>query len=108
MNEVQQAIGSWLKDLIKEAVKEVLQETMPDYIRETESQQPNPLERFYTREEVCEKLNICHATFHNWVNVGKLRRVKIQGRSYIDAACLDRALEEVTIKPKFNIKPFGK
>lgn len=100
MNEVQQAIRSWLKDLIKEAVTEVLQEKMPDYIRETEAQQFNPLERFYSREEVCEKLSICHATFHNWVNSGKLKTVKIQGRCYIDAVCLDKALEEGTIKSK--------
>ena len=100
MNEVQQAIRSWLKDLIKE----VIQEIMTENTQLTESQF-NPLERFYTREEVCEKLNICHATYHNWVNGGKLKKVKIQGRSYIDAACLDKALEEGTIKTKFNIKP---
>lgn len=102
MNEVQQSIRSWLKDLIKEAVKEVLQETMPDFIKETELLQFNPLERFYSRDEVCQKLSICHATFHNWVNAGKLKTVKIQGRSYIDAACLDKALENGTIKTKSN------
>lgn len=102
MNEVQNAFRSWLKDLIKEAVTEVITERMPDLIKESETEQHNPLGRFYTRAEVCEKLSICHATFHNWVNAGKLKSVKIQGRSYIDAVCLDKALAEGIIKTNVN------
>lgn len=93
MNEVQKTYGPWLKDLIIEAVSEAIRETLPLILEEQFSNESDPLKRFYSREEVCRKLSICKATYHNWIKAGKLKVVKIQGRSYIDAVCLDKALE---------------
>lgn len=93
MNEVQKTYGPWLKDLIIDAVSDAVRETLPMILEGKISTASDPLKRFYSREEVCRKLSICKATYHNWVNAGKLKVVKIQGRSYIDASCLDEALE---------------
>ena len=48
--------------------------------------------RIYTRDEVCNTLNICKATFHNWVNTRKMKSVKIGNRVYVDSAELDRLM----------------
>ena len=78
MEKILEIIRPWLKDLIKEAIKEVLDESEP---KEGTQKQ---LENLCTRDEACKYLQICHATFHNWANAGKLPVVKIQGRTYVD------------------------
>ena len=49
----------------------------------------------YTRDQVCEKFDICKATFHNWVNAEVMKTIKISGRTYVESAEVDRLMEDV-------------
>ena len=84
-------------DAIKTMMREVLEEMKPE---ETEK----PKDNFYTREEVCKKLSICSATFHNWKNAGVFKTKKIRGRIYVlaDDFDADFAADKFV---KFRIKP---
>ena len=75
MNEVQKTYGPWLKDLIRQAVSEAMSETLPVILKEQFQAEGDPLKRFYSRDEVCRKLSICKATYHNWTRAGKLKAV---------------------------------
>lgn len=52
--------------------------------------------QYFTREEVCSKLGISKATFHNWVKSGALATTKIKGRVYVDAQLLDAYMKQTT------------
>lgn len=108
MNEVQQAIRHWLKDLVKETVTEAIREAVPQIIKDC-ADLLDPESKLYTKKEVCEKLGISPATFHNWVNTGKLTETKLGNKAYVDAALLDRALEQGIIRKgsqrRFSIDP---
>ena len=84
-------------DAIKSMMREVLDEVKP---AETESSK----EKYYSRDAVCKKLDICKATFHNWVNAGRFEAFKIGGRTYVLASELesDAAVEKFK---KFKQKP---
>ena len=92
-----EALKALLGETIKEAVREVLNERKPD-----ESGQQT--ERYYTRDQICEKLDICHATFHNWQNKGVFKTKKIEGRVYVLADAFDEDFKEDKFV-KFRIKP---
>jgi DNA binding domain, excisionase family len=49
---------------------------------------------YFTREEVCKRLNICKATFHNWVNAGKMKSIKIGNRVYVVSSEIDRIMNQ--------------
>ncbi len=88
---------SMFGDAIKDIMREVLDERKA---AEPEVKQ----DRFYTREEVCQKLSICHATFHNWKNKGVFKTKKISGRLYVFADVFDEDFSEEKFQ-KFHIKP---
>lgn len=98
MNEVQQAIESRLRDIIREVMTEVLQEALPTIIENHFKDSNDPLRKYYTKEQVCQKLGICHATYHNWINSGKISERKIRGRVYVDTREIENALSEGIIR----------
>ena len=71
-------------DAIKTMMREVLEEMKPE---EPEKSKDN----FYTREEVCKKLSICRATFHNWKNAGVFKECQI---------CVIELRVLISIKPR--------
>ena len=101
MNEVQEAFKQQLvqqfKSLIKETVIEACWECIPYILEDYETNKKNTI-RLYSRKEVCEKLDICKATYHNWIKRKKLTGIQIGGRVYVDARKLDQAIEKGIIK----------
>ncbi len=51
-----EAIKAIFGDVIRDAVRDALQELKPEEPEKAKDE-------FYTRDEVCRKLDICHATF---------------------------------------------
>lgn len=91
---------SLFEKIIREAVTaeiksqvEASQKAIMERMNELASKM-NPV--YYTREEVCEKLDICKATFHNWVADGKIKPVKMGSRVYVEPSELDRVMNEVS------------
>jgi len=68
-----EAIKAIFGEVIRDAVRDVLQELRP-------AEPEKPVDRYYTREQICERLDICRATFHNWKNAGIFKTKKIKGR----------------------------
>lgn len=94
MNEVQHAIESWIRDIIEETVRKAVPAALEDYFKNA----VDPLKHYYTKDQVCQKMNICKATYHNWINSGKLTETKIKGRVYVDSRALEKLLSESTVK----------
>ena len=92
-----EAIKAIFGDVIRDAVRVALQELKPEEPEKAKDE-------FYTRDEVCRKLDICHATFHSWKNAGIFKTKKIRGRIYIlaDAFDADFAADKFS---KFKVKP---
>lgn len=99
-NEEFQIVKGLIEKIIRDAVA-------PEISRQVEASKNIILERindlvskvnpvYYTREEVCTRLNICKATFHNWVAEGKIKPVKMGGRVYVEPSELDRVMNEVS------------
>jgi len=84
-NHELEIIERWLQKVIRPVVQEEC-EQMLRKLREAS--------QYYTREEVCSKLGISKATFHNWVNSGVLETTKIKGRVYVDAQVLDAHMKQ--------------
>jgi len=88
-------LEDFIRSILRPIIREIVREERNSLDEAAESGIVKPKDmRYYTRDEVCEKLKICKATFHNWKNAGKLPTVKIGGRVYIDAEALDRSLCE--------------
>ena len=92
-----------------EAFKEIFGETIRSAMREVLCEQKPQkkeatIERLYTRDYVCEKLDICKATFHNWKNAGVFKTKKVGRRVYIFADKFDDDFAEEKFQ-KFHIKP---
>lgn len=92
-----EAIKAIFGEVIRDAVRDALQEFKPE-------EPAQPKDNFYTREEVCKKLSICRATFHNWKNAGVFKTKKIRGRVYVLADDFDADFAEDKFV-KFKIKP---
>lgn len=84
-----ESLSRFIRDAIAPEMERQLMEvkfSIFDKLNELAARQ-NPV--YYTRSEVCSKLGISLATFHNWVRTGELRTTKIKGRVYVDADALD-------------------
>ena len=89
-----------LKSLVEKIVREAVAPEIERQLEQTRNvllekmnelaSKQNPV--YYTREEVCAKLDICKATFHNWVSSGNIRPVRIGGRVYVEPSELDRVI----------------
>jgi hypothetical protein len=99
-----QAIQEWIRETFKPVLKEICEEIFSEMVEEVGEKMAEP--RYYTRDQVCEKLDICRATFHNWQNKGVFKKVKIGNRIYIDADAFDKYMEEhAGERLKFRIRP---
>ena len=83
-------------DAIKSMMREVLDERKP---QEKETRKTE----FYTRKQVCQMLDICRATFHNWSKKGVFKIKKIGGRVYVFADKFDADMAEDKFV-KFKVK----
>ena len=92
-----EAIKAIFGDVIRDAVRDALQELKPEEPEKAKDE-------FYTRDEVCRKLDICHATFHNWKNKGVFKTKKIGNKVFVlkDEFDADFAADKFV---KFRIKP---
>jgi len=84
-------------DVIKRMMNQVLDE------REKRNEQSRPVE-YYSREEVCRKLHICHATYHNWQKKGVFRTKKIGNKVFVLKDKFDEDFAEEKFI-KFRIRP---
>ena len=98
-SEELRVLGSLVGRIIREAVAsemarqlEASRKVIIDRMNEIASKQ-NPV--YYTREEVCARLDICKATFHNWVAAGHIVPVRIGNRVYVEPAELDRVMTQI-------------
>lgn len=83
-----------LMKLIRDFLKPVLVYVMTECLTEAFlAVEEKRRKRYYTREEVCERLRIGTTTFYRLVNKGKLRILKLEGKTLVDADELDRAVE---------------
>lgn len=96
MNEVQQLIETWLRDILTDVAIKVCKETIPVILEEYFTGY-DPVNKMYTKDEVCKILDICPATYHNWINSGKLTEVKIRGRVYVDPKVLRQVVSDRNI-----------
>ena len=87
MNFIQEALAPELERQLDESRKIIL-DKINDAVNLI-----RPLN--YTREQVCEKFDICKATFHNWVNAEVLKSFKIGSKTYVESAEIDRLMEEI-------------
>lgn len=74
-----------LQQMLEDAIKGVVKEVIPKE------------KKFYTRQEVADKIRVSLPTIHSLVNSGKLICHKIGGRSLFDSEEIDRAIEEKRI-----------
>lgn len=84
-------------ELIEQFAK-ALAEEMDPIIRESVAEEVKkamtpPKKRYYTIREVCEKLHICEATFHNWARSGGVEKIHENGVVKVDARVIDEAVE---------------
>lgn len=81
-------------DMIREAFKDFLKPIITEAIAEANQQaEANREPRYYTREEVCKRLRIGTTTFYRLANKGKIRILKVAGKTLVDADELDEAVE---------------
>jgi excisionase family DNA binding protein len=74
-----------LQQMLHNAINEVLEVVVPKE------------KKYYTRQEVAEKIRVSLPTIHSMVNSGKLICHKIGGRTLFDAEEIDKAIEEKRI-----------
>ena len=81
-------------DMIRGFVKNILKPIIAEAIAEAgvESAQKSE-KRYYTREEVCKRIRIGTTTFYRLANKGKIRILKVAGKTLVDADELDEAVE---------------
>ena len=79
---IQGLFSSLLKPIIAEAMAEA------GYQAATKSEK-----RYYTREEACHHLKIGTTTFYRLAKKGKIKILKIEGKTLVDADELDEAIE---------------
>lgn len=76
------AIATEMDPIIRESVAEEVKKAMA-----------TPKKRYYSIREVCEKLHICEATFHNWARKGGIEKIYDNGEVKVDAKAIDEAVE---------------
>lgn len=76
-----------LKPIVKEVITESLAEAFEDMLKKNRKQ-------YYTRDEVCQRLKIGTSTFYRLANVGKIKILKLEGRTLVDADEFDMAVHE--------------
>jgi excisionase family DNA binding protein len=86
------------KDIIITAIKEFLKPIVTEVITESLTEAFFSLEqkrrkRYYTRDEVCQRLHIGCTTFYRLANKGKITILKLEGKTLVDADELDKAIE---------------
>jgi excisionase family DNA binding protein len=79
-----------IKDFLKPIVTEVITECLTESFLSLEQKRRK---HYYTRAEVCERLHIGSTTFYRLAQKGKIRVLKIEGRTLVDADELDQAIE---------------
>ena len=107
MNEVQLSIEDRIRTIVRETVLAAIRESIPNILESFLSLSTGSHPQLYTKEEVCAKMDICPATYHNWINSGKISEYKIRGRVYVDARTIDEALENGTIAKGHKKKSCG-
>ncbi len=72
-----------LRGMLAEVVKKAVKELMPKKEKE-----------YLTRDEVCTLLKISKPTLHSYINKGKIKALKICGKTLFDADEIHKAVEE--------------
>ena len=79
-----------VKDLIKSFIKPILAESISEVITEMSQRREK---RYYTREEACKHLKVGCTTFYRLVQKGKIRLLKVEGKTLVDADEIDEAID---------------
>jgi len=85
-NNPSDILAQWLQ----EAIRPVIRQELENILNERDT---GTVPRHLTRDEVCSRLCISKATFHNWVRKGTLKVTKINGRVYVDGTSIDGILD---------------
>lgn len=72
--------------------KNELLEIISNEVKNALSEKPKEA-RYYTREEVCDLLHITKGCLHNYMRQGRLKALKLGGRTLFDANEIDKAIE---------------
>ncbi len=86
IDNLSESIAKFIKPIFVEVLTEALTEafiTMEERRRR----------RYYTREEVCLRLRIGTTTFYRLAKKGKLKILKLEGKTLVDADEVDQAVE---------------
>ena len=75
---------------MKPIVTEVISESLTEAFLALEEKRRK---RYYTRDEVCQRLHIGYTTFYRLANKGKIKILKIEGKTLVDADELDAVVE---------------
>ena len=89
--EIRDELKTILTEVITPIVRDVIAEEVPKAITP-------PRKRYYTIQEVCAKVGICEASFHNWANDKKLERIRDGRYVKVDADEVDAAIERGELK----------
>ena len=80
-------LKSFCQELLRPIIVEAVKEAVPKELTRKEK-------RYYTRQEVCDMLHITPPTFYSYVSLGLIKKVKIEGRTLVDADEFDEAFKE--------------
>ena len=85
------------QDTIMDAVRSILKPIVREVLDEANANQPSTPHnhrRVYTRQQVCNMLQIGTTTFYRLVKKGKLTILKVEGKTVIDADDFDKAIDD--------------
>lgn len=89
MSEKETIIAA-IKQFLKPIVTEVITESLTEAFLALEEKRRK---RYYTRDEVCQRLHIGCTTFYRLANKGKIKILKIEGKTLMDADELDAVVD---------------
>ena len=79
---ITEAVKDFLKPIVKSVITESLAEAFEDMLKKNSK-------RYYTRDEACERLRIKTTTFYSLAKKGKIKLLKVEGKTLVDADELD-------------------
>lgn len=78
-------IRKYLNPIVKQVITEAAAEALADIIQKNRK-------HYYTRKEACERLRIGTTTFYRLVKKGKIKLLKVEGKTLVDADEFDTAV----------------
>lgn len=83
--------GEWLIEKLSPVIEEIIDRKMKEYLAEKKP-------HYMTISEVCQRLGICEATFHNMARKGMIDKIHKDGKVLVDARQIEKDIESGYLK----------